>query len=331
VAGAVPGLHAVLQVDRETKRGDKIFGGDADYLRPLPASGAYDVYLRGDTVNFECLWPGPTQPYVVKDRNANPFTGHQELELPVFDHNGDGAISRKENVVPRIEERNGQVIDAGLFFGHARQAFTLNGNHKLGMGTNPSTANTLTLVSFPGRDTHGGKKPNNRVTYLNAISVELLEQRADGGITVRVRNDDTAIDQDLRWCSDSIVLNALTGRGGWSLHVLQGRRILLDRSLTPTRIDQPERVGNTTYFSDPTRFTVLAGARVRLEDKAELALVNGSELHLMPGGHLELAPTAKLSADASSRIVVHGDATLKASPKQLKKLRKKKRLVAVID
>ena len=68
----------------------------------------------GDTVNFKCLWPGPTQPYVVKDKFANPLTGHHDLELPVFDHNGDGSISRKENIVPRIEERNGQEITANF-------------------------------------------------------------------------------------------------------------------------------------------------------------------------------------------------------------------------
>ncbi|MBL8002660.1 MAG: hypothetical protein JNL05_11940 [Flavobacteriales bacterium] len=329
VAGIVPGIHALLQVDREQKRGDRIFSGDADYLRPLPAGGAHDIHLRGDTVNFKCLWPGPTQPYVVKDKFANPLTGHHDLELPVFDNNGDGSISRKENIVPRIEERNGQEIDAGLFFGHARQVFTPQGARKLGMGTNPSTANALTLVSAPGRDTYGGKKPNNRVVHLNGISVELLEQRADGAIAVRVRNNDTAIDQDVRWCADSIVLHPVAGAEGWSLRLMKGRRITLDRSLTPTRIDKPETVGGTTYFSDPTRLTVLPGARVRIDDRSELALVNGSELHLMPGSILDLAPTARLSADASSRIVVHGDARIKSSPKQVKKLRRKKRLVEI--
>lgn len=176
--GIVPGLHAMLQVDRDQKRGDRVFGGDADYLRPLPASGAHDVSLRGDTVNFRCLWPGPTQPYVVKDKYANPLTGHHDLELPVFDLNGDGVILRKENVVPRIEERNGVEVDNGLFFGNPRQVFTPAGNHKLGMGTNPSTANALTLVSTPGKEVHARKKPDNRVIHLNGISLELVEQRA---------------------------------------------------------------------------------------------------------------------------------------------------------
>jgi hypothetical protein len=324
---AVPGMHAMLQVDRDRKRGDRVFGGDADYLRPLPAGGAHDISLRGDTVTFQCLWPGPTAPYIVKDRYANPLTGHHDLELPVFDLNGDGSISRKENLVPRIEERNGVQLDNGLFFGHPRQVFTTTGNRKLGMGTNPTTANALTLVSTPGRDTYGGKKPNNRVVYLNGISLELLEQRANGDMLVRVRNDDTVIDRDVRWCADSIVLNPISGAKGASLLLTAGHRITLDRSLTPTRIDRPETVRNTTYFSGATRFTVLAGASVVLRDNAELELLNGSELHLMPGSTLELSPTAKLSVDGTSRVVVHGDARMMTTPKQVKKLKKKFRVV----
>ena len=183
-------------------------------------------------------------------------------------------------------------------------------------------------MSAPNRDTYGGKKPNNRVIHLNSISLELVEQRADGGILVRVRNNDTAIDHDVRWCADSIVLHPFAGTKGASLLLTAGHRITLDRSLTPTRIDKPEMVRNTAYFSEPTKFTVLPSAWVKFEAKAELALVNGSELHLMPGSTLELAPTAKLSVDATSRIILHGeDAQVNATAKQLKKLKKKKRLV----
>jgi hypothetical protein len=47
----------------------------------------------------------------------------------------------------------------------------------------------------------------------------------------------------------------------------------------------------------------------------------------MPGSTLELAPTAKLSADGTSRVVLHGDASMITTPKQVKKLKKKFRVV----
>ena len=67
---------------------------------------------------------------------------------------------------------------------------------------------------------------------------------------------------------------------------------------------------------------IATGARVKLDAKATLELVNGSELHLMPASVLDLDPSARMTADASSRIVLHGDARIQATPKQLKKLKK---------
>ena len=326
-AGIVPGLHAYVQVDRAQKTGAGIFGGEADYLRALPASGAHDISLRGDTVRFECLWPGQTQPYVVDTRLANPLTGHQDLELPLFDNNNDGKLQRGENLVVRIEVRDGQWVDTGLLHGHTRQAFTPSGNNKLGMGTNPSTANMLTLVSTNTRDKYSGGKPNNRVIHLNGISVQLLEQRTDGSQLMRVRNDDTFIDRDVRWCADSIVLHSVRGFGGYALWLADGTRLLLDRSRTPTRLDAPENSRGRIYFSDPTRFVVEGNARMYIGAGSTIELANGSELHARPGAVIDLHTTAKVKVDASSRILLHGDARLNGTSKQLKKLRKKKRIV----
>ena len=327
VEDLVPGLHAYMQVDRGQKTGNGIFGGEADYLRAMPASGAHDISLRGDTVRFECLWPGQTEPYIVDTRLANPLTGHQDLEFPVFDRNGDGRLMRNENLTVRIEVRDGQWIDKALLHGHARQAFTPGGNNKLGMGTNPSTANMLTLVGAINRDKYKGGKPNNRVIHLNPISVQLLEQRMDGSQLIQVRNDDTFLDRDIRWCADSIVLHNVTGFGGYALWLADGKRLLLDRSRTPTRIDAAEVFQRRTYFSDPTRLVMEPGARMFIGAGSTVELIASSELHVQAGCVIDMHSTAKVKVDASSRIVLHGDAQLNGTPKQLSKLRKKKRIV----
>lgn len=329
VAGIVPSLHAYVQVDRAQKTGNGIYGGEADYLRALPASGAFDVFPRGDTMRYQCLWAGDTEPYVVDTRLANPLTGHQDLEFPVFDRNGDGQLQRRENLGPRIEVRDGQVIDTGLLYGHTRHGFTPAGNNRLGMGTNPGTANMLTLVSSGTRDRHKGGKPNNRVIHLNPISVQLLEQGADGSQLLRVRNDDTFLDQDVRYCADSIVLHNISGFGGYALWLADGRRLLLDRSRTPTRIDAPENSRGRTWFSDPTRFVAEGNARMYIGAGSAVELVNGSELHAQPGAVIDLHASAKVKIDASSRIVLRGNAQLNGTAKQLKKLRKKKRIITM--
>ena len=167
------------------------------------------------------------------------------------------------------------------------------------------------------------KKKKKKHFKNNVLSGE------NGDVLVRVRKGDTYFPEDVRWCADSIVLNDLQGHQGYSLDLAPRKRLLLDRSRTPTRIDAPETVGDFTYFADPTRLVVLPGAKVRIGEKAMLQLRNGSELHLMPGSVLELSPGAKLDPDATSRIVQHGNARIDAPAKVVKKLCKKQRLVTL--
>lgn len=324
VGRAPPGLYMQLQVDRDQKRGTDIYGGFADYLHPLTAHGHFDLRLTDDTLFKSCPFHGTVRVYTADAPNA--LTGNCAQELPVYDRDGNGIAERREHYVPGAESRDGRLIDGANFFGRAEHAFTLAGNRRIGMGTNPSTANALTLVSAGNSDKFHGKKPNNRVIHLNGISVELLAIASDGSATVRIRNNDTYVANDLRWCGDSIVLHAVDGYEGRALWLAAGKRLKLDRSGTITRINGAEQFRGRTWFSDPTRLVLVAGARAMIDSKAKLELSNASELHLLPGSELELHPLAKVTADATSLIVLHGDAHLVATPKQLKKMRKKGRI-----
>lgn len=327
VAPIEAGLFMTMQVDREDRFGASIFGGHADYLRPLPANGNHDVSLRGDTLRGSCPFGGTTFPFRKEDRWANPLTGNHELELPVYDRNGDGMLQRSEHYVPRARVRRGRIEADGVFFGRPEHAFRMNGQRKLGMATNPSSANMLTLVSAGTKDTHQRGAPNVRSIHLNGISVELLSMAANGDATVRVRNDDVLVDQDVRWCADSIVLPPLKGQGGRSLVLAPKRTLLLDRSRTPTRINAPDSTGNTVWYSDPTRMEVRAGAVVELGPRSTIELRNASELHFMPGSALVLGSRCRLKVDATSRIVLHGDVALEGPAKPLARLRKRGRVV----
>jgi len=326
VQGVVPGIFAVMQVDREEKSGKEIYRGEADYLRALPASGFYDMYLRGDTVRFECLWPANTTPLIVKDGLANPLSGASELEAPLFDTRGADVLMRsKDGIVPKVEVRNGNYIDEAMFYGHARQIFTVNGNRELGLGTNPPLANMLTLTSSSGKTKYNGSPPDNRVVHLTGINVELTEQRTDGSIVLQVRNDMTLVDQDVRWCGDSIVLHTPVDTNNYALHIAEGRSVTIDRSRTPTRIADPDTVRNERFFSKRTTFVIESGAHVLIDDNAELNVTNGSVLHVMPGCVIDLSASAKFSSDKDSRIVLHGDAIVNGTAKQLKDLCKEGR------
>lgn len=324
---AVPGIYAQMQVDKEKKEGDDIFGGHADYLRPVLANGNHDWRLRADTVAFTCLWGGRTRPYVVKDAWANPLTGSHEQEFPLFDNNRDGKLVRKEHFVPRIGIYNGRAVDDGGALGSPRHAFTPGGNNRIGMGTNPSGANMLTLVTGSVSEMNKAKKPDNRTVYLNGISVEVLEQRTDGGIVLHVRSGDTRLAEDVRWCADSIVLPPLNGYRGTALTMASRRILTIDRSGTPTRLAAQGGEPGSAWFSPPTRFTAAPGARLVFERRAKLQLLNNSVMDVMPGAQLTLDRKAKLDIRPGSRLVLHGDARLDVKPRVLRKLRRQGRLV----
>ncbi|MBP9078774.1 MAG: hypothetical protein KBF80_00840 [Flavobacteriales bacterium] len=329
VKPAVPGIYAQIQVDKDRKVGGDLYGGHADYLRPVLASGNYDRRLRGDTITFQCLWPGPTEPFQTKDAWANPLSGTQEQEFPLYDRNGDGKLTRKEASVPRVGIWNGRTIDDGGFMGSTRQVFTPQGINRIGMGTNPSSANMLTLAANMSKEVNKGMKPDNRTVYLNGISIELVEQRTDGAIVLQVRSGDTRLTRDVRWCADSIVLPPLHGHNGTALTMASGTTLRIDRSGTPTRMEAQGGGPGKWWFSPPTRFTVATEARMVLERKAKLQVQNNSVLHLMPGAELVLDTKAKLHVQSGAQVVLHGNAKLVAKGSVLRKLQRQGRLLQV--
>ena len=327
IAPLDPGLFMVMQVDRDRREGTNIFDGYADYLRPVPANGNHDLRLRGDTLHGSCPFGGTTFPFRMEDRWANPLTGNHEQELPAWDRNGDGKVHRSEHWIPGARARRGRIEAEAVFFGRPEHAFRLGGKRKLGMGTNPSSANMLTLVSTDGRDSFKGGGANVRAIYLNGISVELLDMAPDGAIMVRVRSGDTLLEEDVRWCGDSIVLPPLRGHAGHSLVLSPGRTLLLDRSLTATRIDAPDKEGRSVWFSAPTRLVARPGASILVGRRSVLELRNGSELHLMSGATLTLDRKARVRG--RGRIVRYAEAHVEGPPRRIRGLERKGILVQV--
>ncbi|MFT3884372.1 MAG: hypothetical protein QM724_02750 [Flavobacteriales bacterium] len=324
---AVPGLYMIMQIERENKSGPDLFGGYADYLHPLTACGYYDVSLTDDTVPA-CPFGGQDRAYRKEARWMNPLSGNCEQELPVYDRNKDGRVERSEHfVMGSGYQPGGELVTDAALFGAARHAWSANSKRVLNIGSNPSSANILTLGCNNKRELNKHAPPDNRTVYLNGIRIELQEQYANGDIAVRVCTGDTRLTEDTRWCADSIVLPPLRGRDGRSLTVSAGKRLLIDRSRTPTRMDLQETKGGFSYFAPPTSFTIASGASVLLERKSVLSLDNRSAMHLMPGAELVLDRTAKLHVASGSRIVVHRDAKVSARPKVLRKLRKRKQLI----
>ena len=327
IAPIQPGLFMTMQMDREDREGTNIYGGRADYLRPVIATGFNDLRLRGDTIQHSCLYGNPTLPFLLEERAANPFTGNHEQELISIDKKGKGRLEHGDHWVPGTRVVPGKPDADQVFAGSPDHAFRMNGVRKLGMCTNPSSANMHTLISNNTKEIFKRDEPNVRTTYLNGISVELLAMSPNGEATVHVGINDTRMESDQRWCADSIVLPPLRGTDGHSLTISRGTTLLIDRSRTPTRMTEPDSSNGGPWFSDPTVLTLLEGASVLVEERGKLQLKNGATVHLLPGSELVLEKRAKLIVEPGSRIVLHSSAMINAKKCALKKLRKKGQLI----
>lgn len=285
-------------------------------ITTLPSFGNYD-YTLSDTVS-----PDGKTVYVQKtaDEYNNPFTGKSIMDRFLEDANNDDKLAVSPDLFnPYYTYKNGRLIpesDCGylnyLFFASKWQCFYEG--EKAGIGYNPSLVPKMTYTSPDIRySTTVNTKPeksDNRKIYLNGLSVEFLEQRANGDIKVRVRYDDYDVCNSLRWCGD-IELNE-------KIVIKSGKTITLDRGLTATRPTSPEMFNGIKTFTSPTVFTAKSGSEITIESGAAIDIKNGSALILESGSKLVLKDGAKLivresagiKLDNLSCVVLEGDSRI---------------------
>ncbi|MDR0969302.1 MAG: hypothetical protein LBM67_02040, partial [Lentimicrobiaceae bacterium] len=326
----VPGLMMYLQIGndvRESESAGLIYDEStnlSEYLRPLTANGFWDRDLSGQPVNSECVNWDNKHPFVRV--SENPLTGGNDQEHYAYDINDDNILKKSDQLQNFTELYEGVYLKNLFSLGHTDHVFTIEGNKKVGMGTNPSSA---PLMNMARNDIPIHSRPNVRKIYLNGVSVEMLEQLSDGSIKVRVRFDDVDIENDVRWCADSIVLNPIV-KDGISLNLCAGKTILLDQGTTATRMNNPISYNNEMIFASPTTFTVRSEAAVNMEIGSDFVVDNGSsliletgssftlnnnaELTIKSGSHLYVEDCALLSFLGNSKLIVESGATLHISP-----------------
>ena len=311
MTSATPGMYMYLQAGKDIKEGVGTFGQHGHYLRFLPANGLYDLQFENTLQQSTCIGWNWFPPFEKQPLFANPLTGAIDLEKPACDKNNDNIINRAEHRELIIEKINGQYYNNLPYLGHSHHAFTLNGNHRIGMGTNPSSNSMITLERDDVHPIHSGK--DHRVIRLNGIQITLLEELSDGSIKVEVKFNHSDIENDTRWCGN-VELPPIYGYNGYSLNLKQGNTILLDQGYTPTRVDTPMVLKGEKYFVEPTRFTCLNNAYFHVEQNATVNVISNSTLHLKPGAKMELESGAKLYIGPHSRLIIDDGATLSLKP-----------------
>ena len=325
VDNSSPGLYMYYQIERDDPT---VFSGNADYIKAIDAEGFYDVILGQSTITNNCVNDAEFLPY--KKILPNPFTGFKETEdIRSINNNTQTAIL---GILPAIEEINNGIFSKQLQYqGDSKDAFSINYKNKIGVGTNPSFLNTLTDVSVGlSTETYIDNSsflpviPNNRVIYLNGISVEITEQLANGDIKIRVRLDDVEVNNTTRWAADNIVLNPVASPSGNSLVLKTGSVINLDRSRSNNRYKVLEEFliePNSTaenLFNSPTVLTVKPNAKIEMQAVSNLIIENGStlklnnasEINMLPNAHIEVKSNGILDLEAGSLVKLAENATI---------------------
>ncbi len=296
----VPGIYAYMQIDKEIKEGSsegEVYYGYADYLRPITANGFFDREYESSLVLNSCVQGANTKPF--KLISANPLTGGGDQELNTQNFINDNVLNNNENN-DNHTEKVGTNYNVNLYtLGNSRHAFTLNGNKKIGMGTNPSTASMVNLVSWDSPGVLSAK--NVRKNYLNGISIEILSQTA-GTITVQIKFNDVDLRNSIRWCGDEIVLNPIASPSGYSMNIKSYSGLLLDQGTTATRMDNPQIFNGKKIFVSNTLFRVTANAFINMETATSFTVDNNSVLRLEAGSRLDIANGATLRIKRGGKL-----------------------------
>ncbi|MFZ4547956.1 MAG: T9SS type A sorting domain-containing protein [Bacteroidales bacterium] len=314
VEPATYGLYSYMQIDREARQGntfDEVFKGYAYYLRPITAEGFYDKDFENTKVPNNCVNPTPIFPFTRLPENSNPLTGSGDQEFYSVDWNHDDIIDHNDQYYTNIENIGGVYYKNLFNNGHTRNAFTINGNKKIGISTNPTSAAMMNMVGY---DTPVSGAKNIRKVYLNGVSVEILNQNIDGTIQVQVRFDDVDVNKDVRWCADKIVLNPIPTASGYSLILKANKTITLDQGTTATRMTEPIEYNGKKVFASPTVFTVEPEAKIHLEENASLVLKNLSTLRIKSAasviiedsGYIEVKSGTTFCVDDCGFLAING-------------------------
>lgn len=296
----LPGLYAYIQAGKEIKKESSAYRGNNNYIYPLVGIGNYD---------FSYDWEKKSMH--LDSKRSNPLTGHHFLMQQPFDQNGDGLIRLTTDVNPRSEyimaeslSVDGRWMPKDYFsykkypvFGTLDVAFRPEKHSKIGISHNPPAVPLYTHAS-PG----GPRKGDNRKIYLNGLSVEVLRQDSAGNLYLKVRWDDFAIKQDLRWCGHVVLKEKLKLR--------PQKKITLDQGTSPQLNKSVQTLNGEHVFAEPTIMELEAGSNLHLMKRSSILVKKGSGLLIRKGAKVVLDKKAVVRFEKGSYLYIEKGATL---------------------
>ena len=307
---AAPGLYTYLQVGKDERVGNKVFGDNNNYLWPLAAEGNYDFILGGEK----------KQDLILQDQRANPFTGYNYLMRIVTDKDNDGLIRVTNDIRPKTEYTlpnkrivNGREMPESYITYQTYPIFGTRGIPyradsawtKMGISYNPAAVPVYTHSGgrgAPGRD--------NRRIYLNGLSIEVLEQRRNGDMVIKIRWDDFDIVRPVRWCG-----NILSNE---QVNVRSGNSISLDQGYTVQEVRAVQQFNGEQLFAKPTVLELAAGSELHLNSFSQLWVRKGSTLIIRKGAKVILEKNSAIEIQEGSFLYVEEGADIELKHRKAK-------------
>jgi len=327
------GLYAYIQVGKDQREGKDIYtsrpqhpNGLASWLLPLTAEGNFDYAYRYDkqpTPHPGCgSWGNTCLPFDLSASKPNPFTGHSDL-FRFTDSNEDGVLYQGDDLQPGLCDLIGDTV---LYNYHRNgdkdDAFCKrNGKTKLYIASNPAPVPVYTYATdfesnrFYYKENDAKSSFENRIIWLNGLSIEILRENisvnGESAIEVLIRWDDYTVDQSVRWCGDIRLSPHVFNQQKPSLIVASGKKILLDRSESPTyHIQRGQKPQGGYWMADKTKFTAINGSMIVLEKKAIVELKNESEWIMEAGSKLYMNRGSKIIIHQGSKFIVQPGAEI---------------------
>lgn len=304
------GLYINYQVGND----NYMAGADSVYalgISTLPSFGNYDYFSRDTVINGTVYKVQETS-----EEYNNPLSGQMMTEKLVVDDDNDRELTSKDLFNPFYTYFNGKLIPESdcvymnyVYLGGKKQCF-YEGD-KAGIGYNPALTPKFTVEISHNRpvinkgDSTIFTLKSNKTSYLNGLSVEFVEQLADGSIKVRVRFDDYDVVNDVRWCGD-IVLKEM-------VILKKGKTITFDRGFSPTREEKYEIFNGMKLFNDPTSFVAEKGSVFGMESDSKVIVRNGSTLTFKAGSAIALNDGARLVVESGSKLCIEKGAVINLS------------------
>lgn len=291
-------------------------------LKALHNKGNYDYKALSDTIDPQ-WWNNRVVDFEIVE--ANPTSAHNNIALirGNYDYEKDypekivyknftnnrfeGSSNCKDSWKANIsQEANGVLkINGGYTYDDLGIHMAFGSGslpQKIGISSNPVIINHQKYVC-PDR-----LEP----IYLNGISINILSRDSNGTITFEVRFDDTEIVSDQRFTGDLILKDIPNSK--YDLNVTSGNTLIINKSGTPNRYNQGEKINGVYEFPDfinPSIMTIDSGAVIFIADKGKMIIREGTTLRIKPGAEFHIKGKGKLIIEKDGYLCVEEGAIIK--------------------